>query len=67
VNQQKLFELTPDDRVKARHGLGFYAAMDLGIAKYHFECGKREVSGVIAISGDVLNELSRIWLPYKIQ
>lgn len=41
INQQKFrFTLQPDGRtVQARAGLGFFAHMDLGIAKYHFEQG----------------------------
>ncbi len=40
VNQQKFrFELQPNDEVKATHGRGFYAKVDLGIVKYHFEIG----------------------------
>ncbi len=40
VNQQKfVFTYEGDNRVHAKHGLGFYAKMDLGIARYHFECG----------------------------
>lgn len=40
INQQKfLFTLMPDGRVSATAGLGFYATMDLGIAKCHFEIG----------------------------
>lgn len=40
INQQKfLFTLMPDGRVSAKAGLGFYATMDLGIAKCHFEIG----------------------------
>ena len=40
TNQQK-FALTycPNGKVKAKAGLGFYTAMDLGIVKYHFEIG----------------------------
>lgn len=38
INQQKFrFELSPDGDVKASAGSGFYAKVDLGIAKYHFE------------------------------
>lgn len=38
MNQQKFFfELTPDGTVKASCGKGFYAKVDLGIVKYHFE------------------------------
>ena len=40
VNQQKfLFTLLEDGRVSAQPGHAFYAKMDLGIAKYHFEIG----------------------------
>ena len=40
VNQQKfLFTLLEDGRVSAQPGHAFYAKMDLGIAKYHFEVG----------------------------
>jgi hypothetical protein len=39
MNQQKFsFELN-GNTVKAVPGLGFYAKVDLGIAKYHFEVG----------------------------
>lgn len=38
MNQQKfLFTLQPHNRVLAQSGWGFFAKMDLGIAKYHFE------------------------------
>lgn len=38
MNQQKFrFELLPDGTVKAACGSGFYAKLDLGIVKYHFE------------------------------
>lgn len=38
MNQQKFFfELKPDGTVKASCGKGFYAKVDLGIVKYHFE------------------------------
>lgn len=37
VNQQKFFFSCQDGRVKAAAGRGFYARMDLGIVKYHFE------------------------------
>ena len=40
VNQQKFtFTLLEDGRVSAQPGHAFYAKMDLGIAKYHFEIG----------------------------
>lgn len=37
INQQKFKLYIEDDKVKAKAGLGFYAKMDLGIVKYHFE------------------------------
>ncbi|MCQ2555489.1 MAG: nitroreductase [Clostridia bacterium] len=38
INQQKFyFTYLGDSNVKADYGLGFYAKMDLGIAKLHFE------------------------------
>ncbi len=38
MNQQKfVFELLPDESVKASAGAGFYTKLDLGIVKYHFE------------------------------
>ncbi len=38
MNQQKFFfELQSDDSVKLKCGRGFYAKLDLGIVKYHFE------------------------------
>lgn len=40
MNQQKFFfTLTPDNKVSAKSGTGFYTKVDLGIAKYHFELG----------------------------
>lgn len=39
VNQQKFHFTLDGDRVIAKTLLGFYAKMDLGIAKYHFEIG----------------------------
>ena len=39
VNQQKFFFTEKDGVVTAKHGVGFYARLDLGIAKYHFELG----------------------------
>ncbi|WP_302935758.1 nitroreductase family protein [uncultured Senegalimassilia sp.] len=39
VNQQK-FKLTLENgKVSAKAGMGFYAKVDLGIVKYHFEVG----------------------------
>ncbi len=37
VNQQKFYLTYSDGKVTAKAGLGFYAKMDLGIVKYHFE------------------------------
>lgn len=40
MNQQKFFfELQSDGSVKASCGKSFYTKLDLGIVKYHFECG----------------------------
>ena len=39
VNQQKFFFTEKDGVVTAKYGVGFYAKLDLGIAKYHFELG----------------------------
>lgn len=39
VNQQKFYLTYLDGKVRAKAGLGFYAKMDLGIVKYHFEIG----------------------------
>ena len=39
VNQQKFKLIYADGKVTAKAGLGFYAKMDLGIVKYHFEIG----------------------------
>ena len=40
INQQKFrFTLHEGDVVEATHGFGPYAAIDLGIVKYHFELG----------------------------
>ena len=38
-NQQKFFFTLKDGEVTAKPGLGFYAKVDLGIVKYHFELG----------------------------
>lgn len=39
MNQQK-FKLTLENgKVSAKAGMGFYAKVDLGIVKYHFEVG----------------------------
>lgn len=37
VNQQKFFFTLSGNKVHAKAGLGFYAKLDLGIVKYHFE------------------------------
>lgn len=37
TNQQKFYLTYSDTGVTAKAGLGFYAKMDLGIVKYHFE------------------------------
>jgi len=39
MNQQKFYFTIQNDKVTTTAGKGFYAAMDLGIAKYHFEIG----------------------------
>lgn len=40
INQQKFkFTITGDNKVSVKAGLGFYAKVDLGIVKYHFEIG----------------------------
>lgn len=39
MNQQKFTLTRTGNRVAAKAGLGFYTKMDLGIVKYHFECG----------------------------
>ena len=39
MNQQKFMFTLAEDRVSAKAGMGFYAKIDLGIAKYHFELG----------------------------
>ena len=39
LNQQQFYFELKDGVVYAKKGLGFYAQMDLGIAKYHFEIG----------------------------
>lgn len=39
MNQQKFVFTYGDERVTAKAGIGFYAKMDLGIVKYHFELG----------------------------
>lgn len=39
MNQQKFHFSQKDNRVSVKAGLGFYAKIDLGIVKYHFEVG----------------------------
>ena len=39
MNQQKFFFMLDGNKVKASTGSGFYAKVDLGIAKYHFKIG----------------------------
>lgn len=39
INQQKFVFVLKGDTVEAKAGLGFYAKVDLGIVKYHFEVG----------------------------
>lgn len=39
LNQQKFIFSLVGERVRAESRMGFYAKMDLGIAKYHFEVG----------------------------
>lgn len=39
MNQQKFTLSLNGDKVSAKAGMGFYAKVDLGIVKYHFEIG----------------------------
>ncbi|MGM9624564.1 MAG: nitroreductase family protein [Eubacteriales bacterium] len=39
MNQQKFVLTYADGKVSAKAGIGFYTKTDLGIVKYHFECG----------------------------
>lgn len=39
MNQQKFTLSYENGRVRAKAGFGFYAKIDLGIVKYHFELG----------------------------
>lgn len=49
VNQQKFrFELQGYGKVLATNGLGFFAKVDLGIVKYHFEIGSGKDSSIWA-------------------
>lgn len=46
TNQQKFFFTLKDGEVTVKSGLGFYAKVDLGIVKYHFELGSgRKIKG----------------------
>lgn len=42
MNQQKFLFSLEDNRVSVKAGAGFYAKIDLGIVKYHFEMGAGE-------------------------
>ena len=47
INQQKFrFTLMENDKVKAEATGGFYASIDLGIVKYHFEIGSGRDSSI---------------------
>lgn len=46
MNQQKFTLRYQDGNVTAKAGLGFYAKVDLGIVKYHFEVGAGKPSQV---------------------
>lgn len=39
MNQQKFTLHYENEKVTARAGRGFYTRLDLGIVRYHFECG----------------------------
>ncbi len=39
MNQQKYYIERKENVVKITHGIGFYAKVDLGIVRYHFEVG----------------------------
>ncbi len=42
MNQQKFCFIQKGNRVSVKAGIGFYANIDLGIVKYHFEAGAGE-------------------------
>ena len=42
MNQQKFMFTLKDNQVSVKAGIGFYAKIDLGIVKYHFEIGAGE-------------------------
>lgn len=46
MNQQKFTFTLKGDKVRADAGLGFYAKVDLGIVKYHFELGAQRTGEV---------------------
>lgn len=39
MNQQKFTFALSGNRVSVKAGIGFYAKIDMGIVKYHFEAG----------------------------
>lgn len=39
MNQQEFYFELKEGKIKAKQGFGFYAKIDLGIAKYNFEIG----------------------------
>lgn len=39
MNQQKFLLTLKENKVSAKAGIGFYAKIDIGIVKYHFETG----------------------------
>ena len=49
MNQQKFTFTLKGDKVRAEAGLGFYAKVDLGIVKYHFELGAQRTGEVWAL------------------
>ena len=49
MNQQKFTFTLKGDKVRAESGLGFYAKVDLGIVKYHFELGAQRTGEVWAL------------------
>lgn len=42
MNQQKFYFSLKNNEVQAKNGIGFYAKVDLGIAKLHFEIGAQK-------------------------
>lgn len=50
INQQKfVFELTEDEKVKAKAKPGPFSTLDLGIVKYHFELGSGKDDTIWAV------------------